>query len=143
MDETVMIQFDGGADPNPGPAAFGVVILAEDGTPLITYGKYIGNATNNVAEYNGLITGLRRALQDLKARKAIVCGDSELVIRQMKGEYKVRNAGLKPLYDQARQLAGQFDSIEYRWNFRHHNAEADKLVRVARKKRGEVHDVDE
>ncbi|MCS7033995.1 MAG: ribonuclease HI family protein [Phycisphaerae bacterium] len=143
MDQTVTIQFDGGADPNPGPAAFGVVILAEDGTPLITYGKYIGTATNNVAEYNGLITGLRRALTELHARRAIVCGDSELVIRQMKGEYKVRNAGLKPLYEEARKLADRFESIEYRWNVRDQNFNADKLVRLARNRRGEVHDVED
>lgn len=142
MDETVTIQFDGGADPNPGPAAFGVVVLAEDGTPLITYGKFIGSATNNVAEYHGLIEGLKKAIS-LGAKKALVCGDSELVVKQMRGEYRVRNEGLKPLHAKARELAEQFASIKFQHKLRHHNAVADKLVRVARKKRGEVNDVDE
>ena len=90
MKETITINFDGGSRGNPGPAGIGVVLSAEDGTPLVTLGKYIGSATNNVAEYIALILGLREAAK-LGATKIHVRGDSELVIKQMRGEYRVKN----------------------------------------------------
>ena len=98
MDEVLTLEFDGGSRGNPGPAGIGVVVRAADGTPLVTLGRFIGRATNNVAENKALITALQQARQ-LGAKKVIVRGDSELVVRQMRGEYRVKNADLRTLYD--------------------------------------------
>src|SRR3954471_8242848 len=103
MNEWITLQFDGGSRGNPGPAGIGVVVRAADGTPLVTLGRFIGTATNNVAEYTALITALEEA-KKLGAKKIIVRGDSELVIKQMRGEYRVKNADLKVLYDDAQHL---------------------------------------
>src|SRR5580704_7892768 len=103
MTETITIQFDGGSRGNPGPAGIGVVLRAEDGTPIVTLGRFIGRATNNVAEYRALIAGLEKA-KELGAKKISVKGDSELIVRQMRGEYRVKNPDLKVLYDAAQQL---------------------------------------
>ena len=84
MDEQIIVNFDGGSRGNPGVAGTGVVIKALDGTPLITVGRYIGHATNNVAEYMALIDGLRQA-KKLGARNLLIRGDSELIIKQMRG----------------------------------------------------------
>src|SRR5580698_9376777 len=102
MDEVITINFDGGSRGNPGFAGVGVVLMAEDGTPLVTLGKFIGRATNNFAEYMALIIALQEAAK-LGAKKLIIRGDSELVIKQMRGEYRVKNPGLKDLYDQAKK----------------------------------------
>ncbi|MGH7176552.1 MAG: ribonuclease HI family protein [Tepidisphaeraceae bacterium] len=142
MKETLTLEFDGGSRGNPGPAGYGVVIRAKDGTELLTYGNFIGHATNNVAEYHGLINAMRKAL-DLGARIVRVVGDSELVIKQMTGEYRVRNEGLRPLYAQASALAAKFDSITFKHVRRESNELADKLYNKAISRRGEVHDVDE
>jgi ribonuclease HI len=138
-DEVFRIEFDGGARGNPGAAGFGVVIRAADGTPIVTVGKFIGNATNNVAEYSGLIEGLRRAIE-LKLRRVEVFGDSELVVKQMNGQYKVRNAGLKPLFEQAQTLAREFEKVSFAHVRREQNAHADKLYNRAIDKRREVSD---
>src|SRR5205823_11598316 len=82
MDELLTIEFDGGSRGNPGPAGIGVVVRAADGTPLVTLGRFIGRATNNVAEYQALITGLQKA-RELGARRVQIRGDSELIVRQM------------------------------------------------------------
>src|SRR3954468_2493851 len=103
MDETLTLEFDGGSRGNPGPAGIGVVIRAKDGTPLVTLGKFIGRATNNVAEYRALITAMEEALK-LGAKKIQIRGDSELIIKQMRGEYRVKHPDLKPLYEDAYQL---------------------------------------
>src|SRR5690349_16794112 len=103
MDEVITLQFDGVSRGNPGPAAVGVVLRAEDGTPLVTLGKFIGRATNNVAEYKALITALEEA-QKLGARKIIIKGDSELIIKQMRGEYRVKSPDLRELYEEAQYL---------------------------------------
>src|SRR5690349_18987102 len=100
MDELLTLEFDGGSRGNPGPAGIGAVVRASDGTPLVTLGRYIGRATNNVAEYKALITALQKA-KELGAKKVVVRGDSELIVRQMNGQYKVKNADLKPLYEEA------------------------------------------
>src|SRR6476660_1187777 len=100
MDETLTLEFDGGSRGNPGPAGVGVVVRAADGTALVTLGRFIGRATNNVAEYKALITALQEA-QKLGAKKIVIRGDSELIIKQMRGEYRVKNPDLKDLYDQA------------------------------------------
>ena len=89
MDATITLNFDGGSRGNPGLAGIGIVLAADDSTPLVTLGKYIGSATNNAAEYMALIVGLREAAK-LRHRKLIVRGDSELVIKQMRGEYRVK-----------------------------------------------------
>ena len=139
MDEVITVQFDGGSRGNPGPAGIGVVLSAADGTPLVTLGRFIGRATNNAAEYAALIAGLQEA-KKLGAKRVAVRGDSELIVRQMRGEYKVRNADLRPLYEQAQALLRQFDQSTIQHNYRHNNALADKLANLAMDRKGEVRD---
>src|SRR5688572_32908845 len=107
MKETLTLQFDGGSRGNPGPAGIGVVLRAADGTALVTLGRYIGRATNNVAEYKALITAMEKA-RELGARKVRILGDSELVVKQMRGEYRVKNPDLRLLYEQASGLLHEF-----------------------------------
>ncbi|MFZ1881204.1 MAG: ribonuclease HI family protein [Gaiellaceae bacterium] len=121
---------DGGARGNPGPAAYGYVLEAEDGTVLASHGEYIGQATNNVAEYNGLVAGLRKALE-LQVPDVEVVSDSELMVKQMRGEYRVKNAALRELYAEADRLARRVGNVEYRHVKRAHNEEADRLVNAA------------
>ena len=121
---------DGGARGNPGPAAFGYVLEAEDGTVLAAEGKAIGVATNNVAEYSGLVAGLEKALE-LHVPDVEVLSDSELMVKQMRGEYRVKNDALRELFLEASALARRFASIEYRHVKRAHNELADKLVNDA------------
>src|SRR5438045_5960697 len=97
-DELFVLEFDGGSRGNPGPAGIGVVLRAADNTPLITLGRFIGRATNNVAEYRALVAALEEA-QKLGARRIMVRGDSELVIKQMRGEYRVKHPDLRPLFE--------------------------------------------
>lgn len=140
MDEVITLQFDGGSRGNPGPAGVGVVLSAQDGTPLVTLGRFIGRATNNVAEYTGLITAMEQAKQ-LGARKIVIRGDSELIIKQMKGEYRVKNPDLKVLYDKAQTLIRQFDQAKIEHNYRESNELADKLANLAMDRRRDVTDV--
>jgi ribonuclease HI len=142
MNETLTLQFDGGSRGNPGPAGIGVVILAQDNTPLVTLGRFIGRATNNVAEYKALITALQEARR-LGARRIIIRGDSELVIRQMRGEYRVKHPDMKVLYAEARDLVSEFDSAEITHNLRGHNELADRLANLAMDRKGEVTEVSE
>jgi ribonuclease HI len=142
MNERITIQFDGGSRGNPGPAGIGVVLRAEDGTPLVTLGRFIGRATNNVAEYKALIAGLEKALE-LGAKKIQVRGDSELIVRQMRGEYRVKNADLRQLYDEAQHLYHQFNEAKIEHNYRDKNTLADKLANLAMDRKGEVTDADE
>src|SRR5215218_5384255 len=109
MTETLTLQFDGGSRGNPGPAGIGVVLRAADGTPVVALGRFIGRATNNVAEYKALITALEKA-KELGARRVKVLGDSELIVKQMRGEYRVKNADLRVLYDEAQDLYRMFDA---------------------------------
>ena len=111
---------DGGARGNPGPAAFGYVLEAEDGTVLAAHGEAIGVATNNVAEYSGLIAGLRKALE-LHVPEIEVVSDSELMVKQMRGEYRVKNDALRGLHAEASALAQRFDGVEFRHVRRAHN----------------------
>src|SRR5438067_11742948 len=97
MEETITLEFDGGSRGNPGPAGIGIVLRAKDGTPLVTLGRYIGRATNNVAEYQALIVALREAIK-LGAKKVVIRGDSELIVKQMRGEYRVKHPDMKVLY---------------------------------------------
>ena len=121
---------DGGARGNPGPAAYGFVLEAEDGTVLAAEGQAIGETTNNVAEYSGLIAGLRKAVE-LQVPEVEVVSDSELMVKQMRGEYKVKNAALRELSLEAARLARQLESVEYRHVKRAHNELADRLVNEA------------
>jgi ribonuclease HI len=121
---------DGGARGNPGPAAYGFVLESDDGTVLAAEGEAIGTATNNVAEYSGLIAGLQKALE-LHVPDVEVVSDSELMVKQMRGEYRVKNEALRALYDEATSLARRLGSVEYRHVRRAHNELADKLVNDA------------
>lgn len=121
---------DGASRGNPGPAAYGVVYTLEDGTPLAREAAAIGVATNNVAEYCGLLAALER-LAAWGIREACVRLDSELVVRQMQGRYKVRNAGLKPLHARARLLATRFASLQLEHVPREQNSIADRLANFA------------
>jgi probable phosphoglycerate mutase len=121
---------DGGARGNPGPAAYGYVLEADDGTVLAAEGQAIGLATNNVAEYSGLIAGLRKAAE-LHVPDVEVVSDSELMVKQMRGEYRVKNAALRALSVEAASLAREFANVEYRHVKRAHNELADRLVNEA------------
>jgi probable phosphoglycerate mutase len=121
---------DGGARGNPGPAAYGFVLEADDGTVLAAEGEAIGVATNNVAEYSGLIAGLRRAVE-LKVPEVEVISDSELLVKQMRGEYKVKNEALRGLSLEAARLAREVGKVEYRHVKRAENELADRLVNEA------------
>ena len=124
------LSTDGGARGNPGPAAYGYVLEAEDGTVLDARGEKIGVATNNVAEYSALIAGLEAALAH-GVKELEVVSDSELLVKQMRGEYKVKNAALKTLSTQAAALGRDLDSVSYTAVRREHNELADRLVNEA------------
>jgi ribonuclease HI len=121
------LNTDGGARGNPGPAALGVVISNHSGTSVFELGKNLGKCTNNEAEYQALITGLELALE--KGYLELVCRlDSELVVRQLKGEYKVKHARLSIYYKKVKGLEKKFKSISYKHIPRTQNMEADALV---------------
>ncbi len=124
------IYTDGGARGNPGPAAAGVVILADDGSVAEEISEYLGVATNNVAEYRALLLALRHAL-DKGFRRADVCVDSELVVRQLNGAYRVKDAKIIPLHAQVRSLLRRFDEANVTHVKREQNRHADKLVNAA------------
>jgi ribonuclease HI len=121
---------DGGSRGNPGPAAYGFVLEAEDGTVLDARGEAIGIATNNVAEYSALIAGLERA-RLLAVTEVEVMSDSELLVKQMRGEYKVKNAALRELSLDAARLAREIGKVTYTAVRREHNELADRLVNEA------------
>jgi ribonuclease HI len=121
---------DGGARGNPGPAASAFVLEAEDGTVLEARGAAIGVATNNVAEYRALVDGLRRA-SELGVSELEVVSDSELVVKQMRGEYRVKNEALRALHREASTLAGGIGSVTYTAVRREQNELADRLVNEA------------
>jgi probable phosphoglycerate mutase len=121
---------DGGSRGNPGPAAFGYVLEAEDGTVLASHGEAIGVATNNVAEYRGLLAGLAKAVE-LAVPEVEVVSDSELLVKQMRGEYRVKNEALRELSLEAARLARRLDRVDYVHVRRHHNELADRLVNEA------------
>ena len=124
------LSTDGGARGNPGPAAYGYVLEADDGTVLDARGEAIGVATNNVAEYRGLLAGLAAAIERGVDELEVV-SDSELVVKQMRGEYKVKNETLRDLVDQANALESRFRRVTYTAVRREHNELADRLVNEA------------
>jgi ribonuclease HI len=121
---------DGGARGNPGPAAVGAVASSPDGDALLEKGVYIGEATNNVAEYRAVLLGLELA-RELGAREVEVVNDSELVARQIGGQYKVKHAGLKPLFLDTMRALREFDAWTVRNVRRESNERADELVNEA------------
>ncbi len=123
---SVQIYIDGAARGNPGPAGIGVVFKSESKI-LLEISDYIGKATNNVAEYLSLIRGLEEAL-DMDIDEIEVVSDSELLVKQINAEYKVKNAGLIPLFHHAKSLIKKFKSFDISHTFREENKQADKLA---------------
>jgi len=121
---------DGASRGNPGPASYAVILRGPDGATRFERGKYIGRATNNVAEYYGLITALDYAATESISR-LLVRSDSELLVRQMQGRYKVKSADLRPLHERARKLAQSFVYFAIEHVPREQNREADELANVA------------
>ena len=140
MDETLTLEFDGGSRGNPGPAGIGVVVAAADGTPLVTLGRFIGRATNNVAEYRALITAMHEAKR-LGATKVLIRGDSELVIKQMTGVYRVKNPDMKALYDEAQAVLRTFAAAKFTHNLRDKNELADALANKAMDRKADVTEI--
>jgi ribonuclease HI len=129
----VVLQCDGGARGNPGPAACAYVLADADGTTLAEAGRFLGSATCNEAEYRGLIAGLEKA-REIGARRVEVRSDSELLVKQMRGEYRVRAQHLKGLHTHAAGLARSFESCSFLHVPRASNARADKLTNRAIKR---------
>jgi len=127
----VVVEADGGSRGNPGPAGFGCVVFSADRTTVLAEHKhFIGQTTNNVAEYRGLIAGLEEARR-LGANEVAVSMDSKLVVEQMSGRWKVKHPGLAELHQQARALASTFDDVTFGWIPRERNAHADRLANEA------------
>jgi ribonuclease HI len=124
------VNVDGGARGNPGPAAVGVVVSNGAGEVLEERGERIGAATNNVAEYRALLLGIERAAT-LGASELDLVGDSELIVRQVKGEYKVKDANLRELHAEVKRALEPFEVWSIRHVPRSENAEADRLVNEA------------
>jgi ribonuclease HI len=124
------LSTDGGARGNPGPAAYGYVLESEDGQVLAAHGEAIGHATNNVAEYSGLVAGMEKAAE-LGVRELEVVSDSELLVKQMRGDYRVKNEALRVLWEEANDLERRFAKVRYTAVRRAHNELADRLVNEA------------
>lgn len=121
---------DGAARGNPGPAGAGVSIRDESGREIDQVSEYLGEATNNVAEYSAMVMGLERAAE-MGATEVEVRADSELIVKQMRGEYRVRNRGLIPFYERACALERKFASVAYVHVRRNENGDADRLANLA------------
>ena len=132
----LVVQIDGASRGNPGPAACGVALI-HDGETLLERGRYLGKTTNNVAEYRGLLLGLELARQ-LNATHVTVQSDSELLVRQLAGRYKVKARHLKPLVQQAQRALEAFEGFKIRHIPREANTAADRLANQALDEKGEV-----
>ena len=139
MSDLYTLRSDGGARGNPGPGGAGFVIEDETGAIVRRGGRFLGSVTNNVAEYEALIWGLETAL-DHGVTRLRVCADSELVVRQMNGVYRVKNEGLRPLFTRAQALLRRFSSAEIVHVRREMNAAADELANTAMDQRSTVGD---
>jgi ribonuclease HI len=126
----VIINTDGAARGNPGPAAIGVIIKDEAGLILAKISQRLGVTTNNQAEYKAIIIGLGKAIE-LGAKNAVVKSDSELVVEQINGRYKIKNTALRPLYQKVVQLTGSLESFSISYIPREQNAAADALANKA------------
>lgn len=130
---TLVINADGASRGNPGPAAIGATIKDEDGRLLASVSERIGRTTNNQAEYRALIAALEKAIS-LDARRVDIRLDSELVVRQVQGRYKVKKATLRPLYLRVGELLGQLEGFTLTHIPREQNTEADRLANAAMKR---------
>src|SRR5436190_3531409 len=131
MVERVIVEADGGARGNPGPAGYGAVVKdAVTGAVLAAVSDAIGVATNNIAEYSGLVAGLSAAA-DLQAGQVEVRMDSKLVVEQMSGRWQIKHPDMKPLARRAKELAAEFGSVSYGWIPRARNSHADRLANEA------------
>jgi ribonuclease HI len=126
----LVVHVDGGARGNPGPAAIGVVVTSTEGDDVAEVAETIGTATNNVAEYRALLRGIELA-REHGADELEIYGDSELVVKQVRGEYKVKDAGLKPLHAEVRSALASVGSWSFDHVRRENNADADLLVNQA------------
>ena len=129
----MVIFTDGTAEPNPGPAAIGATIKDEQGRLITTISQGIGRATNNQAEYRAIIAALEKAIE-LGANRVDMRSDSELVVRQINGKYRVKNAALKPLYQQVKHLLSLLEGFTITHIPRQQNREADNLANIALKR---------
>ncbi len=130
MSRSIEIFVDGASRGNPGPSGIGIAFFDADKKPIKKMFKFIGDATNNIAEYTALIYGLQEALID-RHRDIIVKSDSELMTRQLRGEYKVKNKNLKPYYEQFLHISRGFNKVEIISIGRKENSIADKLANKA------------
>lgn len=133
----LVLQFDGGSRGNPGPAAVGLTLRTPDGKNVYELGEFIGTATNNVAEYKALIRGVEAAAA-LGASELTIRADSELVVRQILGIYKVRNAALQPLHAQAHSLLAKIPKWKMEHVYRESNTRPDALANIAMDRRARV-----
>jgi ribonuclease HI len=122
-------NIDGGSRGNPGPAGYGVHIEQADGT-IVELKEFIGTTTNNVAEYTGLLAALRWAAEH-GASPLLIRSDSELLVKQLRGEYRVKNPGLQPLYEEARALIRRIGRVTFDHVRREFNKDADRLANEA------------
>jgi ribonuclease HI len=130
LDGVYTASIDGAARGNPGPASYGLVLKRPDGTPLETLGKYIGRTTNNVAEYYALIAALDYAIAN-GIKRLRVQSDSQLIVNQMKGLYKVKHPDLRPLHERAKKMAVALESFTIQYVPREQNREADAAANAA------------
>jgi ribonuclease HI len=121
---------DGGSRGNPGPAGYGVYIEGPDGEKLAELSEYLGKATNNVAEYSGLLAAVDYAIRNGRRRLRVV-SDSELMVKQIKGQYKVNSADLRPLYEEAKRRIASLDMFRIEHVLRGKNQRADRLANLA------------
>src|SRR6202047_5336057 len=128
LDGAYAANIDGAARGNPGPAAYGLVLRRPDGAPLETIGKYIGRHTNNVAEYYALIAAVDYALAN-GIKRLRVHSDSQLIVNQMKGLYKVKHPDLRPLHERAKKMAAGLESFTIQYVPREQNREADAAAK--------------
>ena len=127
QDCDAVLWTDGAARGNPGPAGIGAILKSPSGEVLYTGSEFLGHTTNNVAEYKAVLLGLAGALAQ-GIQTVEVRADSELLIKQLKGEYRVKSAGLRPLFDEARRLISRFKSVKLTHIRRELNGEADRLA---------------
>lgn len=126
----IVAYCDGGSRGNPGPAGYGVYIQDEQGSVLAELSRYLGRRTNNFAEYSGLLAALEFAVAK-NHRRLRVISDSELMVKQMKGQYRVKSPDLRPLYEEARRMANDLEQFEIRHVLREKNHHADRLANLA------------
>lgn len=128
--KSLTLYADGGSRGNPGPAGAGAYLVDENGSELAKLHQYLGETTNNVAEYQGLIIGLEAAVKH-QAQTLTVLLDSQLIVRQLNGQYRVKQPHLKPLFAQAKELLRQIPQVEIKHIPREENTEADQLANLA------------